>query len=60
MTHTLETVTYSSVVTKKPLCIALTMAALDDLEICIQHLCDGTKQGKVMDSVRFRVLGLCC
>ena len=32
MTHTPDTVTYSSVVTKETVCIALTMEALHDLE----------------------------
>ena len=33
MTNTLDTITYSSVVTRKTVCIALTMAALHDLEV---------------------------
>ena len=33
MNHTLDIITYSSVVTKETVCIALTMAALNDLEV---------------------------
>ena len=33
MTHTMDTITYSSVVTRECVCIALTMVALHDLEI---------------------------
>ena len=33
MTHTPDTITYSSVVTRETVCIALTMAALHDLEV---------------------------
>ena len=33
LTHTPDVVTYSIVITKETLCIALTMAALHDLEV---------------------------
>ena len=33
MTNTPDTITYSSVVTRETVCIALTMAALHDLEV---------------------------
>ena len=33
MIHTLDTITYSSVVNRETVCIALTMVALHDLEI---------------------------
>ena len=45
MTHTLDTIIYSSVVTREMVHIALTMAALHDLNQSsrsIESLCDGT------------------
>ena len=38
MTHTPDTITYSSVVTRETLCIALTMAALHDLEVKVAEV----------------------
>ena len=38
MTHTLDTITYSSVVMRETVCIALNMAALHDLEVKLSDM----------------------
>ena len=52
MTHTLDTITYSCVVTRETVCISLTMATLHESSRCIECLCNGTQSWKDMDKIR--------
>ena len=62
MTHTLDTITYSRVVTGETVHIAHNMVALHNLEVKaadVLNLCDSTQSWKDMDSIMSNFWGWC-
>ena len=57
MTHTLDAITYSSVVTRKTICMALTMAALHNLEVKAADILNAFVMAPNQETLR-TVLGL--